>query len=107
MIYEPLATGERLLIAKAHRRMAELPLSYPGRASAAPRLRLPWGAWGLRIAALSYFALFILIPLLVVSIQGLRGGLDTLWASVTRPVAFSAIWLTVWTALVMALINTI
>jgi sulfate transport system permease protein len=63
-------------------------------------------AWGLRGAALSYLALMIILPLVVISVEGLRGGLDAFWTSITRPAALSAVWLSVWTAGVMALINT-
>ena len=66
-----------------------------------------FGSWGLRLAALSYLGLFILVPLVVISIQGFRDGLDTFWTSATRPIALSAIGLTMWTAAVMAVINTI
>ncbi|MEP7290336.1 MAG: sulfate ABC transporter permease subunit [Chloroflexota bacterium] len=59
------------------------------------------------MAALSYLTLLIAVPLLVVAVEGLRGGLDVLWTSVTRPPAVSAIWLSVWTALVMAVINVV
>ncbi len=66
-----------------------------------------FGAWGLRLAAFSYLALFILVPLLVISIQGVRAGWDTFWSSITNPVALHAIGLTFWTAGVMVLINAI
>jgi sulfate/thiosulfate transport system permease protein len=69
--------------------------------------RVPWGTYGLRFAALSYLALFILIPLVVISIQGFREGLDVFWTNLTRPAALSAIGLTLWTAAVMTVINTI
>ncbi|MBC8099149.1 MAG: sulfate ABC transporter permease subunit [Armatimonadetes bacterium] len=62
---------------------------------------------GLRAAALSYLTVLIVIPLFVISVQGLRGGLDLFIESITRPAAVSAIWLSVWTAAVMAVINTI
>lgn len=70
-------------------------------------MRLPWGAWGLRAAALTYFAAFIIIPLAVIYIQGFREGLGAFLANLTQPVALSAISLTVWTAAVMAVINTV
>ncbi|MBX3062623.1 MAG: sulfate ABC transporter permease subunit CysT [Anaerolineae bacterium] len=66
-----------------------------------------WGTYGLRLAALSYLALFILIPLVVVNVEGFRQGLDAFFADVTRPIAVSAIWLTLWTAGLMATINTV
>src|SRR5512140_2103066 len=74
---------------------------------AAIRPQVPWGAWGLRITALSYLSLFILVPLAVISVQGFRDGLQTLWLSITRPIALSAILLTLWTSVVMAVINTV
>src|SRR5258706_4793601 len=73
------------------------------RAAASPRV--PWGTYGLRFAALSYLALFILIPLIVISVQGFREGLDVFWTNLTRPAALSAIGLTLWTAAVMTVIN--
>ncbi len=69
--------------------------------------RFAWGNWGLRAAALSYLALFILIPLVVVTVEGFRGGLETFFESVRGTVALSAILLTLWTAALMALINTV
>lgn len=70
-------------------------------------VRPPWGVWGLRVAALSYLGLFILVPLIVVAIEGLRGGLELFVTTLTRPTALNAIWLTVWTAALMAVLNTI
>jgi sulfate transport system permease protein len=75
--------------------------------AAKPAYRPPWGAYGLRLAALSYLALFVLVPLIVVDVEGFRRGLDVFWADVTRPAAASAIWLTVWTAGLMAVVNTV
>ncbi len=88
--------------------MAELPLS-SGATLPIPahRSQAPWGAWGLRLAALLYLGMFILIPLIVISVEGVRHGLDTFWASITQPAAANAIILTVWTAAIMAVINTI
>jgi sulfate transport system permease protein len=68
---------------------------------------LPWGNWGLRLAAVSYLGLFILVPLFVISVQGFRGGWDIFWQSITRPAALHAIGLTLWTAAVMVVINAI
>ncbi len=93
--------------------MAELPLSpsnqFPvnSEANATPRFRAPWGSWGLRFAALTYLGVFILIPLIAIVVEGVSGGLDSLWTSITRPAALNAIWLSVWTAAVMTVINTI
>jgi sulfate transport system permease protein len=65
------------------------------------------GAWGLRLAALTYLLVFVAVPVLVVNAQGFRGGLETFWASLTSPVAGRALLLTLWTAAAMALINVI
>jgi len=65
------------------------------------------GAWGLRASALIYLGVLILTPLVVITIQGLRGGLEELWTSVTRPAALEAVWLSVSTAGIMALINAV
>lgn len=63
------------------------------------------GAWGLRASALIYLGALVIVPLIVITVEGLRGGLDALWASVTRPAALQAIWLSVSTAALMALVN--
>lgn len=63
--------------------------------------------WGLRTSALLYLGLMIITPLVVILVEGLRGGLESLWASLTRPAALQAVWLSLWTAGVMALINVV
>jgi len=76
-------------------------------ADSANRPQAPWGAWGLRFAAFSYLGLFVLVPLLVISVQGFRQGLDAFWVSVTRVEALRALGLTFWTAGVMVIINAV
>lgn len=68
---------------------------------------IPWGRWGLRGVALTYLAVLLVIPLVVILQDGLRSGLDQFWKQVTQPVALSALWLTIWTAVVIALVNTV
>jgi sulfate/thiosulfate transport system permease protein len=66
-----------------------------------------YGDWGLRAAAFLYLGALILVPILVIFAEGFRGGIATLWEDITRPAALSAIWLSVWTAALMAVINVI
>lgn len=73
----------------------------------APPRPLPWGAWGLRSAALLYLGAMVAIPMLVVGLDGARYGLDGLLKTLGTPVARNAILLTVWTALVMTAINAV
>jgi sulfate/thiosulfate transport system permease protein len=63
--------------------------------------------WGLRAAALTYLTILIVVPMLVISIEGLRGGLGLFWENISRPAAVSALWLSLWTAGLMALINVV
>lgn len=65
-----------------------------------------FGHWAVRGAALTYLVVLLVIPLAVIASDGLRAGLEGLWREVTRPVAVSAIGLTLWTAGVMAVINS-
>lgn len=74
---------------------------------AVSRPPVPYGAWGLRLAAIAYLSVFILVPVIVVNVQGLRFGLDMFFQSISAPPAVAAIWLTVWTSALMALINTV
>ncbi len=67
--------------------------------------RLPLGRWTLRSVAVSYLFLMLLVPLLVLAQDGLRGGLAGLWASIRHPVAWHALRLTLWTAAVTVAIN--
>lgn len=69
--------------------------------------RLPWGRWGIRTIALSYLAVMLLVPLLVIFWDGLQEGPAGLWRAVTLPVAWAALKLTLWTAAVMVVINTV
>jgi sulfate transport system permease protein len=69
--------------------------------------RLPWGKWGIRAAAISYLTVLLIIPLLVIFRDGLQEGLGELVDQVTQPVAWNALKLTVWTAAVMTVINTV
>ena len=72
----------------------------------APR-RTPWGRWGIQSAALTYLTVLLLIPLAVIFQDGLKGGLSALWESISLPIAWSALRLTLWTSAVMAVINAI
>ncbi len=68
---------------------------------------LPLGRWGVRGMALTYLTLLLIIPLVVIFQDGLGNGLGGLWRAVTLPVARSALWLTLWTAAIMAIINAV
>ena len=65
------------------------------------------GAWGLRLVALAYLALVVLIPLLVIVLEGLSSGAAVFVQNVTRPAAVHAMALTVWTAVIMTIINLV
>lgn len=63
--------------------------------------------WGLRAAALTYLTILIVVPMLVISIEGLRGGVGLFWENISRPAAVSALWLSLWSAGLMAIINVV
>lgn len=68
---------------------------------------LPWGRWGVRTVALSYLLVMLIIPLLVILQDGLSQGLAEFWRQITLPMAWHALKLTLWTAAIMTIINTI
>jgi sulfate/thiosulfate transport system permease protein len=68
---------------------------------------LPWSQWSIRAAALSYLAIMLVIPLAVIFHDGLREGLGVLWSQVSRPAAWHALKLTLWTSALMTLVNSI
>lgn len=71
------------------------------------RKRYPWGRWGLRLIAVSYLLIMLVIPLLAVVQDGFSGGVAGLWADLTRPAARAALWLTLWTSALMTVINAV
>lgn len=83
---------------------AASPLAAPARARQAAR---PWGQWSLRAIALTYLCVMLILPLAAVVQDGLSGGLTGLWQDVSRPEAWAALILTLWTAAVMTVINTV
>jgi sulfate transport system permease protein len=85
--------------------MAEAVLRARKEAETAPQVA--YGAWGLRAASLTYLSVLVAVPLLIIAFEGLRYGWDTFWNSINQPVTVSAIWLSVWTAALMAVINTL
>ena len=84
-----------------------VPLAGTDRRASNERAGRPWGRWSVRTAALSYLAVMLIIPLIIIFQDGLRGGPDALWRAVSMPVARSALWLTFWTAAVMAVVNAV
>lgn len=79
-------------------------------ALAAPRTRKitrPWGQYSLRVVALLYLSVMLILPIAAVISDGLSGGLTGLWQDISRPAAWAALQLTIWTSAVMTLINTV
>lgn len=72
-----------------------------------PEGRAPWRRLSLRALALGYVLLFIALPIAAVVADGFSDGLAGLLQDVTRPVAWAAIRLTLWTAALMTAINAV
>ncbi len=66
-----------------------------------------WGRRAVRGAALTYLIVLLVIPLAVIVQDGLQGGLGGLWHAVSSKVPAHALWLTLWTAAIMAVINAV
>jgi sulfate transport system permease protein len=69
--------------------------------------RAPWGRWGVQSAALTYITVMLLIPMAVIFRDGLQDGLASLWQSISLPIAWGALKLTLWTSALMAMINAV
>lgn len=67
----------------------------------------PWGRWGVRGLALTYLTVLLIIPLGVIFQDGLRDGLGGMVNVLSTPVARNALWLSLWTSGLMALINAV
>ncbi len=65
------------------------------------------GKLSLRAAALSYLFIMLVLPLSAVLHDGLKNGLGVFIGNLMQPVALHALKLTLWTAVVMAIVNAI
>lgn len=67
----------------------------------------PWGRWGVRLAAISYLALMIVLPLSAIFERGLADGIRPFWSEITSPIAFAALKLTLITAVITTAVNAL
>jgi sulfate transport system permease protein len=65
------------------------------------------GRLGVRVFALGYLAVLLLVPIGVVLYRTFEPGLGEVWASITTPAAVHAFWLTIEIALIAVPLNTI
>lgn len=63
--------------------------------------------WGLTLAALSFLALFVVLPLVTIFVQALAKGWSTYWTAIREPDALAAIRLTLLAAGIAVLLNTV
>ena len=61
----------------------------------------------LRSASFGYIGLLIILPIIVMIVRSLQGGLSALWADITLPQALFSLRLTIVTAFIMVLINIV
>ncbi len=66
-----------------------------------------WLNWTLVITALSFLAVFLLLPLIIIFTEAFRQGIDLWWKSISEPEALHALKLTLLTAAVAVPANTI
>src|SRR5690606_12767849 len=67
----------------------------------------PWVKWSIIGVSLSFFALFLLMPLISVFVEALRKGWDVYLTAMVEPDALSAIKLTLLTAVVAVPLNLV
>ncbi|SMF17962.1 sulfate ABC transporter permease subunit CysW [Pseudogulbenkiania subflava] len=67
----------------------------------------PWVKGSILVAALSFFGVFLLLPLLVVFVEALAKGWGTYIDALTEPDARSAIWLTLGAAAISVPLNLV
>jgi sulfate/thiosulfate transport system permease protein len=65
------------------------------------------GAIAVRLAAFTYLAIMLIIPLAVILQDGLQDGPAGLWSAISKPVAWNALLLSLWTAAIMAAVNAV
>lgn len=74
---------------------------------ASARALVPWGKWGLRGTAIVYLGFMVVLPLTAIIQNGLEGGLAAFWSDVTNATAFAALKLTLMTAAIITVINSV
>src|SRR4051794_22074964 len=67
----------------------------------------PVGRLSIRVFALGYLALLLLVPIGVVLYRTFEPGISEVWASITTPAAVSAFWLTIEIAAIAVPLNTV
>lgn len=72
-----------------------------------PALAPNAGERALRAGVLGYIVLLVAIPLVTLVVFGLSDGLAAFFQAVSAPIARSALWLTVWTALLVGALNIV
>ncbi|MFT3928930.1 MAG: sulfate ABC transporter permease subunit CysW [Spongiibacteraceae bacterium] len=72
-----------------------------------PRQSIDWVRWLLTGSALVVIALFLILPLLTVIVEGLRKGVDVYFAALTEPNTLAAIKLTLIVAAIAVPLNTV
>lgn len=65
------------------------------------------GKWGLRLTAVSYLALMIAVPLSSIVVGGFKDGISAFWNDIVDPVALGALKLTIETAVIVTLVNSV
>lgn len=68
---------------------------------------LPWVKWSIIGVALAFFTLFLLMPLIAVFVEALRKGWDVYLTALVEPDAWSAIMLTLLTAVIAVPLNLV
>ncbi len=66
-----------------------------------------WVKWSIIFVAVSFFAFFLLLPLVAVFSEALRKGWDVYWAALSEPDALSAIGLTLTAAIIAVPLNLV
>jgi sulfate transport system permease protein len=66
-----------------------------------------WVKWSIIFVAVSFFAFFLLLPLVAVFSEALRKGWDVYWAALREPDALSAIGLTLTAAVIAVPLNLV
>lgn len=71
------------------------------------RRRTPVGRWVLRALAAGFLLVLVGLPLAAVVVTAFRHGPAAAWHALTSPVARAALWLTVWTAALVTVVNAV
>jgi sulfate transport system permease protein len=83
------------------------PSRHPGASAPSPLRTNPLARWGMRLVALTYLSLLLIIPVGLVAWRTFEKGFGAFWEGLTNPEALHALQVTLSVSIIAVIINTV